>query len=360
MPTETIEGGPNEQVDALSTLIRAILQNASGQTEVNELIVNRLLLIEEQVKTLSGLPWTILKEEVDELRRRVDAHSNALERKEASGGSGLWVGDPTQESSMLRSQLCTEEQFRTSWHRKWIGKLGLTPRLHRKAWELCYIPQAFHERSMLGPGKRGLGFAVGSEPLPALFARLGCSILATDQERDAAETSGWVATNQHADSLASLNRSGICPSEDFERLVCFLPVDMNQIPPGLTGFDFLWSCCSFEHLGSIELGKRFVVNAMECLRPGGIAVHTTEFNVSSNTDTVDHSGTVIYRRQDIQALADELTSLGHEVAPLDFNSGKGFADHYVDLPPYKQDIHLKLELAGYVTTSIGLIIRKGE
>ena len=30
------------------------------------------------------------------------------------------------------------------------------------------------------PGKRGLVFAVGTEPLPAMFASFGCAIVATD------------------------------------------------------------------------------------------------------------------------------------------------------------------------------------
>ena len=88
-------------------------------------------------------------------------------------------------------------------------------------------------------------------------------------------------------------------------------------------------------------------------------MHTTEFNLSSDADTVDNTGTVLFRRKDIQRLADELTAQGHRVS-LNFDNGNGFADYYVDLPPYKQDIHLRLQIAGYTATSIGLIIQKAE
>ena len=53
-------------------------------------------------------------------------------------------------------------------------------RLHRKIWEFCFIAQALDERGMLARGRRGLGFAVGTEPLPAMFASRGCAIVATD------------------------------------------------------------------------------------------------------------------------------------------------------------------------------------
>jgi hypothetical protein len=37
---------------------------------------------------------------------------------------------------------------------------------------------------MLQPGRTGLGFAVGAEKLPALFASRGCRITATDLPSD--------------------------------------------------------------------------------------------------------------------------------------------------------------------------------
>jgi SAM-dependent methyltransferase len=134
---------------------------------------------------------------------------------------------------------------------------------------------------------------------------------------------------------------------------------MNHIPKDLRGFDFIWSSCSLEHLGSLKHGEYFVYNAMRCLKPGGIAVHTTEYNFSSNEETLDTGGTVLYRRCDIEQIVKRLQYRGHKIS-LDFASGDLPDDQFIDMPPYKHDPHLKLQLLQYVITSMGLIIEKYE
>ena len=54
----------------------------------------------------------------------------------------------------------------------------------------------------------------------------------------------------------------------------------------------------FEHIGDLEAGLSFVLASTALLRPGGFAIHTTEFNVSSDEATLSDGGNVIYRRQD--------------------------------------------------------------
>lgn len=231
--------------------------------------------------------------------------------------------------------------------------------LHRKLWEYCYITQALYERGMLREGCKGLGFAVGKEPLSSLFAKYGSPILATDLDYELSQEDGWVETDQHARTLADLNERGLCEPDNFDTLVTFQAVDMNNIPDHLKDFDFLWSCCAFEHLGSIQKGLEFVYNAMKCLKPGGIAIHTTDFNVFSNDETIDHHKDVIFRKRDILEIVRRLKIAGHYVAPLSFYTGSGEADKFISLPPYIQDpMHLKLRIDPYVATSIGLIIHK--
>lgn len=129
---------------------------------------------------------------------------------------------------------------------------------------------------------------------------------------------------------------------------------------GLSGFDFNWSSCSFEHLGSIDLGIRFLENQMKTLKPGGLAVHTTEYNLSSENETVEvDSNTVIFRRKDLEALANWVVREGHEIERLDFSLGNHSSDFHVDTPPYASAPHIRLLLSGYVVTSVGLIIKKG-
>ena len=85
------------------------------------------------------------------------------------------------------------------------------------------------------------------------------------------------------------------------------------MPDDLRGFDFTWSSCAFEHLGNLAAGCDFVVEQMRCLAPGGVAVHTTELNVSSDDRTVESGATVLYRRRDIEDLAARLRRLGYRI-----------------------------------------------
>jgi hypothetical protein len=79
---------------------------------------------------------------------------------------------------MLQSSPCTVRQFQSPVFQKWCARIKWPlDHVHRKGWEWCYIAQALRERGMLQPGKRGLGFAVGREPLVDLFASHGCEIM---------------------------------------------------------------------------------------------------------------------------------------------------------------------------------------
>ena len=74
----------------------------------------------------------------------------------------------------------------------------------------------------------------------------------------------------------------------------------------------------------------FVVAQMACLRPGGVAVHTTEYLVSSNDATVEAGGTVFYRRRDIEGLVQRLRRAGHDV-DMDYSLGSTPEDEHVDV-----------------------------
>ncbi len=129
---------------------------------------------------------------------------------------------------------------------------------------------------MLRAGRRGCGFAVGREPLASQFAALGADILATDLG-DATASAGWSATSQHAAGPEALFWPGLIDRAAFDARVRFMPQDMRALDMAALGaFDFLWSSCSFEHLGGLDAGLRFVLESTALLRPGGVAVHTTE------------------------------------------------------------------------------------
>ncbi|MBY0227427.1 MAG: FkbM family methyltransferase [Hyphomicrobium sp.] len=287
---------------------------------------------------------------------QVQAQPVVLDGKMMQSFRDWFRAPPTLKN--ISSQAVTQAQFQEPEYSEWCAAIKEEPRYHRKQWEFVYILQALRAYGAIRPGAKGIGYGVGSEPLPALLAHLGCTILATDLDPERAEIAGWVETNQHAAGSEQLNTRGICDPSVFATRVSFRFLDMNAIPNDITGFDFTWSSCCLEHLGSLQLGLDFIENSLKTLKAGGLAVHTTELNCSSNTETLTQGGTVIYRRRDIRKLAARLTSKGHQVAPLNFNLGDHKLDKYIDVPPYSPDRHLKLRLSQYASTSFGFIVRK--
>ena len=255
--------------------------------------------------------------------------------------------------------VCRQEHFAGPAFLEWRRRLASDLLYHRKLWEWVWICRTLDERGLLQAGSRGLGFGTGREPLAAAFAARGCEVLATDQ---AAGTGAdpWQTTGQWSGGLEGLAFPAVCPPDQFAQRVRYRSVDMNAVPADLAGFDFTWSVCALEHLGSLEAGLRFVEESVRCLRPGGVAVHTLEYNVSSNDATVERGETVIYRRRDVEGLVRRLEAAGHEVAPIDWDAGDGILDRYVDLPPYGTDAHLRLMTGhGYVMTSLAVVVRRG-
>jgi hypothetical protein len=222
--------------------------------------------------------------------------------------------------------------------------------LNRKLWEYLYILNALELYAGLAPGRRGLGFGVGRERLVPLLAAGGCRLVATDYVPEDERSLGWEARG-----IDDLFDEEVCPRDELLRNVTFRHVDMNRIPPDLTGFDFLWSCGALEHIGGIEPGLAFVEAAMACLKPGGIAVHTTEFNLVSDERTLESPGMSFYRRQDIERLGRRLRQQGHGIA-LNFTKGATVADLHVDREPYHYPLSINALVGAFVITSLGLIV----
>ncbi len=253
---------------------------------------------------------------------------------------------------------CSAADFVRPEFRTICAEMGIAPRFHRKIWEWAFIIHHLRRLEMLQGGKRGLVFGVGIEPLPALFAHLGANVTATDAPEGVGL--GWSKDGQFAAKLDDLHVPSIVDLETFRRHVSYATCDMNAIGDEFTGYDFCWSSCCFEHLGDLEAGLAFVVNSVEkTLKPGGIACHTTEFNLSSNDATIEAGETVIYRRRDMERLVQLLRDRGHHVEPFNIAPDQHPFDFYVDVPPYVQNPHLRLKLFGYTSTSVGLVIRRG-
>lgn len=273
------------------------------------------------------------------------------------GSSGLVVDQPATLASPL-SQMCTAAQFDEPDYARWLERMHRPMHRHRKQWEFVYICRMLEHMDMLKPLSRALGFGCGIEPLPAVFASYDIFVTATDLAGDDPRARDWHETAQHLGDVNQLRDPAIVADQMFNDRVEYQSLDMNAIDPIRRDYDFCWSSCALEHLGSIANGLEFIERSLDTLKPGGVAVHTTELNLTSNRKTLDDMDTVLFRRKDIESLAVRLAKQGHEVVPITFDLGDHVDDGFIDVAPYASDVHLKLALQHYVTTSFGVAIRK--
>lgn len=270
----------------------------------------------------------------------------------------------------LMWQPTTQGDLESDWAAYWVRELKAGFIYHRKLWEMVYLLQALHNHDMIRAGARGLGFGCGHEPFPSYFANAGVHVTITDLEPSKQESLGWAETGQHASTLERCFMPTLVKKEDFFSRAELIYVDMNSIPNSLRNYDFCWSICALEHLGTIDKGLEFIEKSLDTLRPGGIAVHTTEFNFYDEETTIDNWGCVFFQRKHFIALARRLREKGYEVPEISFDLGSGPLDRFIDLPPYAHQVsqelsklwtrqqHLKVAHDGIASTCFGLFIRK--
>lgn len=274
----------------------------------------------------------------------LEKNSGFYELKEFKGPN------PTLKDPMC--QTVTFSQFNEPDYARWHEQFKAPFVCHRKRWEYVYILRSLEAMGAIRKGAAGLGFGCGKEFIPSVLARHGCFIMATDFP----EKTYWNDTQQQALSLKDLWKEKIVNWDKFEHLVRFMPLNMNSIPEYLHGmFDFTWSSCALEHLGSISHGLEFIKNSVRCLKPGGIAVHTTELNISDLDDTKESPGLSFFRMKDIEELS---ASKEFSLMPFNWSIGTMKEDRLVSLSPFRSFPHLKLLNSGHIITSIGIIVRK--
>jgi 2-polyprenyl-3-methyl-5-hydroxy-6-metoxy-1,4-benzoquinol methylase len=272
----------------------------------------------------------------------------------------------------LRSKPSTQADIESDWVAFWCSELKIPVVFHRKIWELAYVLQALEEFGALKAKARGLGFGCGEEPIASYLAARGAEVIVTDLAPEEAHSRGWQDTAQHATNVERAYKPFLVDRQTFDERVSHRFVDMNAIPTDLLDFDFCWSICALEHLGTIEKGMAFVLKSLDVLKPGGVAAHTTEFNFLFDDETIDNWSTVLPQRKHFLALAERLRESGHTVATLDFDVGNRPLDRFIDIPPFPQDPkgilarfgadhecqHLKMSVDGFPSTCFGLIIIK--
>lgn len=264
----------------------------------------------------------------------------------------------------MHSKACTQNDMESPWVSYWCDRLKRPIDYHRKTWENAYIMQMIYEHFQGDISRKtGIGFGCGEEPLPSVFISDGAEITVTDAP---VEISGaWTSTGQHAASIDAAFHPRLVDEALFRKSAKHAFVDMNNIPNDLAAkFDFTWSVCAYEHLGSIERGIHFIDRTCDLLAPGGISVHTTEFNYDDGP-TIDKGMTVLFQKAHFIEMGRRAAARGFTVAPLEFSVGEGVFDGYIDNPPFPWDAkgapsiaHLKVGIGGFRSTCFGIAISR--
>ncbi|WP_270937056.1 hypothetical protein [Falsiroseomonas oryzae] len=248
------------------------------------------------------------------------------------------------------SQLCTFSQFADPAYAEITGAMGFPPGRGRYRWEQAWIVSVLATEGLIGPGRRGLALQAGRERVAALLASRGVEIVATSDEvtsTDPAETRRtWLFFPE------------VVHIEEFDRLVSFVPFELSQLGRLDAGeFDFCWSMGMPGRLRSIEAALAFFEASLAPLKPGGLALHSFAFNLTSDAATLELPDLVLLRRRDIEALAERLAASGHRLLPFNTHPGCDKADERVrseagGAPGIRQ------RHGNMVATSFGLAIRK--
>lgn len=243
---------------------------------------------------------------------------------------------------------------------------------HRKVWEFCVVCDTFNHFFKPGSidvdsghGVKALGFGVGLEPIALWLASAGADVLATDlQLTTDAQVTNWRDTGQNANSLDDIlkhNRDRVQCRNDPHGYLNFQHLDMRNIPYKLRRqqFDFAWSAGTLEHIGGKAAGLQFLIQQMQCLRPGGVAAYTTEYDYTGNDVKVETDDLCLYTEADLKSIVNTLRSRGYDVWPLDLQHP------LFEAPPEAGDsndpeamYHLKYDLCGTSTTSVLLVVQK--
>jgi len=359
---ELTERRAKEEAEAQAAALRASITN-DVMAQVRDLL-SLVPTTADGVPNLSALKIAVRN--IDIVQMNIKHFGYDLARKVADA---LPIRKGTAAGHVgLQTKLSTQTDMESDWVAHWCSQLHIPVIMHRKLWELSYVLQAIFENGHMRDGARGLGFGCGEEPLPSYLAARGVAVTVTDLGADEAYEKGWATTGQHTASLDKAYHPALVDRATFDRLVGIETVDMTAIPDHLRDYDFCWSVCALEHLGSIAKGMAFIENSLETLRPGGIAVHTTEFNIASDGPTIDNWPTVLFQGQHFVALADRLRAQGHDVAELNFDVGDKPLDRFIDVPPFdpaaefgnwhRRSAHLKLAIDGFPCTCVGIVVRK--
>jgi SAM-dependent methyltransferase len=186
------------------------------------------------------------------------------------------IDDPGQTDAPVDGPPLNKICDRRDWaHPAWqkaLSDLGYSDdpaRLHRKEWEFAQGVYGLRTLRCLSPDAAALGLGAGAEPIIYFLAGRLRRVVATDLY--AGDFSG-----QEADPRILRDPEAFAPFSYHRDRLEVRRMDATTIDYGPESFDLVFSFSSFEHFGSRRAQRRCLGEIHRVLRPGGVAVLTTE------------------------------------------------------------------------------------
>jgi hypothetical protein len=224
------------------------------------------------------------------------------------------------------TQVATNDQLREPAAAGWMARLRPQGRSGVEHWRKVYTLQALRRYGMLEAGAIGLGFEPSPSGVPAALATLGTRVVAAFPTRTGHPLNPELLKRD-------LYGRAPCDQAVFDQNVEARVLSWRRLPEDLVNFDFIWSAHANERLYSVAAATQFVEEVMQCLRPGGLAVHTFSYDLRPGGGSVESTERVLLNQGDVERIALLLVSRGHEVAQFKISAADPIlapANHGVD------------------------------
>lgn len=191
-----------------------------------------------------------------------------------------------------------------------LNELREPVRLHRKQWEFAMIFLALQKLGLLSDDKTGLSVGGGNERVLYSVARNVKKLFVTDLYSD--ETVWDCARTGDPDDFIKAHK----PFEVDDSKIKALRMDMRNLDFEDNTFDFCYSSCAIEHIGTCEDFIQHFNEVNRCLKEGGYYVFTTEFHFGN--ETIENPNNYIFSPEYLEKmiLESDLSLVGEPDATL--------------------------------------------
>jgi SAM-dependent methyltransferase len=175
-------------------------------------------------------------------------------------------------ASVALNKVCRVADAADPLWRRGYDDLGFADdpsRFHRKVWEFNQTLYGLRRLRRLAPGATALGIGCGHEELMYFLANRIARVTATDLYEGS-----WIGGESDADVLE--HPAKYAPFKYREDHLEVRRMDGLALDSSEAAFDFAFCLSSIEHFGSLKDKLRALQEMFRVLKPGGVAVLTTE------------------------------------------------------------------------------------